>query len=136
MNMPARPLVPRKPRGSAFACWMLALLWACVGSASAADALRLMPAAKAGPRWNVVLADFDSNLPLAGDAVVLPRVGKPHGENSHVEARVSGKNAKRDALTANTMHGVEHYGNLIVYLRMKGIVPPSSEPRATPEPKK
>jgi uncharacterized damage-inducible protein DinB len=43
---------------------------------------------------------------------------------------------KRDALTANTMHGVEHYGNLIVYLRMKNIVPPSSEPGFTPEPKK
>jgi uncharacterized damage-inducible protein DinB len=43
---------------------------------------------------------------------------------------------KRDVLTANTMHGVEHYGNLIVYLRMKNIVPPSSEPGLTPEPKK
>ncbi len=43
---------------------------------------------------------------------------------------------KRDALTANTMHGVEHYGNLIVYLRMKNIVPPSSEPGFMPEPKK
>jgi uncharacterized damage-inducible protein DinB len=43
---------------------------------------------------------------------------------------------KRDALTANAMHGVEHYGNLIVYLRMKNIVPPSSEPGFTPEPKK
>ena len=27
-------------------------------------------------------------------------------------------------------------GNLIVYLRMKNIVPPSSEPGFTPEPKK
>ena len=43
---------------------------------------------------------------------------------------------KRDALTANTLHGVEHYGNLIVYLRMKNIVPPSSEPGFSPEPKK
>ena len=80
---------------------LLSLLWACVGSASAADTLRLMPATQAGaaPRWNVVLADFDSNLPLAGDSVVLPRVDKPHGENSHVEAHVCGKHAKRDALT-------------------------------------
>jgi uncharacterized damage-inducible protein DinB len=43
---------------------------------------------------------------------------------------------KRDALTANAMHGVEHYGNLIVYLRMKNIVPPSSEPGVMPDPKK
>ena len=43
---------------------------------------------------------------------------------------------KRDVLTTNTMHGVEHYGNLVVYLRMKGIVPPSSEPGAMPDAKK
>ena len=42
---------------------------------------------------------------------------------------------KRDALTANALHGVEHYGNLIVYLRMKNIVPPSSEPGFMQEPK-
>ena len=30
-------------------------------------------------------------------------------------------------LDFNTMHNFEHYGNLVTYLRMKGIVPPSSE---------
>lgn len=44
--------------------------------------------------------------------------------------------AKRDALTANTMHGVEHYGNLVVYLRMKNLVPPSSEQPPAPEGRK
>lgn len=29
----------------------------------------------------------------------------------------------------NSMHAFEHYGNVITYLRIKGIVPPSSEPR-------
>jgi len=29
----------------------------------------------------------------------------------------------------NTAHTMEHYGNLVTYMRMKGIVPPSSEPR-------
>jgi len=43
---------------------------------------------------------------------------------------------KVDVLTANAMHGIEHYGNLIVYLRMKGLVPPSSEPGVMPGPKK
>jgi len=33
------------------------------------------------------------------------------------------------ALTMNSVHSYEHYGNLVTYLRMKGIVPPSSEPR-------
>jgi uncharacterized damage-inducible protein DinB len=32
------------------------------------------------------------------------------------------------ALNVNSLHSVEHYGNLVVYLRMKNIVPPSSEP--------
>lgn len=29
----------------------------------------------------------------------------------------------------NGAHAFEHYGNLVTYLRIKGIVPPSSEPR-------
>jgi uncharacterized damage-inducible protein DinB len=30
-------------------------------------------------------------------------------------------------LSANTMHMSEHYGNLVTYMRLKSIVPPSSE---------
>jgi uncharacterized damage-inducible protein DinB len=43
---------------------------------------------------------------------------------------------KVDVLTANLLHAVEHYGNLIVYLRLKNIVPPSSEPGFMEQPKK
>jgi len=44
---------------------------------------------------------------------------------------------KKDVLTINNMHTVEHYGNLVTYLRMKNIVPPSSEQRESqPQPKK
>lgn len=32
-------------------------------------------------------------------------------------------------LTTNATHMVEHYGNLVTYMRAKGLVPPSSEPR-------
>ena len=32
------------------------------------------------------------------------------------------------ALAVNATHTVEHYGNLITYLRMKNIVPPTSDP--------
>ena len=28
----------------------------------------------------------------------------------------------------NASHNLEHYGNLVVYMRVKGLVPPSSEP--------
>lgn len=32
------------------------------------------------------------------------------------------------ALTMNAQHNGEHYGNLVTYLRLNGIVPPSSRP--------
>jgi uncharacterized damage-inducible protein DinB len=32
-------------------------------------------------------------------------------------------------LAMNYGHNTEHYGNLVTYLRIKGLVPPSSEPR-------
>ena len=34
---------------------------------------------------------------------------------------------KMGVLTFNTVHSEEHYGNMVTYLRMKGLVPPSSE---------
>lgn len=37
--------------------------------------------------------------------------------------------AKLGVLTFNNMHDYEHYGNLVTYMRLKSIVPPSSEPR-------
>jgi hypothetical protein len=35
---------------------------------------------------------------------------------------------KMGALAVNSTHSVEHYGNLVTYMRMKNIVPPTSEP--------
>lgn len=43
---------------------------------------------------------------------------------------------KLGALTANNLHTIQHYGNLVTYLRLKGVVPPSSEPGFLPEPTK
>lgn len=39
------------------------------------------------------------------------------------------------ALIVNNMHDNEHYGNLVTYMRLKNIVPPTSEPRQ-PQPAK
>lgn len=36
--------------------------------------------------------------------------------------------ARLSVLTVNSIHSTEHYGNLVTYLRMKDIVPPTSEP--------
>ena len=35
---------------------------------------------------------------------------------------------KLGVLIVNNMHDMEHYGNLVTYMRMKNIVPPSSTP--------
>jgi uncharacterized damage-inducible protein DinB len=40
-----------------------------------------------------------------------------------------GGRARLGVLSFNTGHAFEHYGNLVTYLRIKGIVPPSSERR-------
>ena len=34
---------------------------------------------------------------------------------------------KLGVLTVNNIHSVEHYGNLVAYMRMKNIVPPTSD---------
>lgn len=39
------------------------------------------------------------------------------------------KHPRVAVLFFNSAHAWEHYGNLVTYMRMKGIVPPSSEPR-------
>jgi uncharacterized damage-inducible protein DinB len=39
------------------------------------------------------------------------------------------KITKLGAMDFNIAHTMEHYGNLVTYMRIKGIVPPSSEPR-------
>jgi len=53
--------------------------------------------------------------------------------------KLFGNDAPRlGALTVNNMHNLEHYGNLATYMRLKNIVPPSSEqaPQPQPQPKK
>ena len=40
-----------------------------------------------------------------------------------------GKTARAAALMGNTGHVQEHYGNLVTYMRINGVVPPSSQPR-------
>lgn len=50
--------------------------------------------------------------------------------------KLFGNDAPRlSALTVNNMHDLEHYGNLVTYMRMKNIVPPSSE-QPPPQPTK
>jgi len=51
--------------------------------------------------------------------------------------KLFGQDATRfDALVRNAVHDGEHYGNIVTYMRVKGMVPPSSQPTpaATPTP--
>jgi uncharacterized damage-inducible protein DinB len=43
--------------------------------------------------------------------------------------------ARLSVLSLNTAHTDEHYGNMVTYLRLKGIVPPTSENKPAPPPK-
>jgi uncharacterized damage-inducible protein DinB len=40
--------------------------------------------------------------------------------------------ARLSLLGFNTAHTDEHYGNIVTYMRLKGMVPPSSQPRVVP----
>jgi uncharacterized damage-inducible protein DinB len=43
---------------------------------------------------------------------------------------------KLNVLSFNNMHNYEHYGNMVTYMRMKNLVPPSSESQGPPPAKK
>jgi len=45
-----------------------------------------------------------------------------------------GDRPKLGVLTVNSLHTVEHYGNLVTYMRLKNIVPPTSEQAPQPQP--
>ena len=44
--------------------------------------------------------------------------------------------AKLTILSLNTAHTDEHYGNMVTYMRLKGLVPPTSESQQSPPSKK
>jgi uncharacterized damage-inducible protein DinB len=59
----------------------------------------------------------DAAFTAATDASLAETVANPFG---------SGQFSRATALIANIGHLNEHYGNLVTYFRMKGMVPPSS----------
>jgi len=56
------------------------------------------------------------------DANVVEMIKVPGPNNTQREI------ARANQLTFNLAHNNEHYGNIVTYLRLKGLVPPSSEP--------
>ena len=46
------------------------------------------------------------------------------------QVKIYGRNRTRlSGLYMLSFHGYEHYGNIVTYMRLKGLVPPTSEPR-------
>jgi uncharacterized damage-inducible protein DinB len=62
-------------------------------------------------------------------------VGMTDGKGSEMMKLMNHDFAKLTVLCANTAHDYEHYGNMATYMRLKGIVPPTSEKRDSPEKK-
>jgi uncharacterized damage-inducible protein DinB len=54
--------------------------------------------------------------------------GMTDASATEVVKLMGGDMPKLGALTVNSVHTTEHYGNLVTYLRMKDIVPPTSDP--------
>lgn len=64
---------------------------------------------------------YDAMTDAAGTPLVKFDAG---GEGSRVPIQMP----RLTVLAFHTAHAFEHYGNVVTYMRLKGLVPPSSEP--------
>jgi hypothetical protein len=64
---------------------------------------------------------YSAMTDAVGTPIVMFDTG---GEGSRVPVQMP----RLTVLAFHTAHAFEHYGNLVTYMRLKGIVPPSSEP--------
>lgn len=71
------------------------------------------------------IAYCDTAYSAATDASLVEMIKVPAANNMQREV------ARGNNLVSNIAHNNEHYGNLVTYMRIKGLVPPSSEPRPT-----
>jgi uncharacterized damage-inducible protein DinB len=90
-----------------------------------------------------VSKDFEKNLKTKAEIVAALKQGFSYCDDAY--AKMTDANAadivpffnmkvtKLGVMDFNTAHNMEHYGNLVTYMRIKGIVPPSSAPRPPAE---
>ena len=84
----------------------------------AEDAFEKLPTKAAiAKALNESIAYCDAVFAAADDRKLAEAIDMPFG---------MGKDARSRALVLNIGHLNEHYGNLVTYMRIKGIVPPSS----------
>ena len=102
------------------ACWSLAGL-------QAAPARLDMPNSAESAANKMSKADLVKAL--ADSVALCEKAFQAVNQTNMMEANGRGARTKIGALIYNTSHINEHYGNLVTYLRLKGMVPPSSAPR-------
>lgn len=83
------------------------------------------------------LTDFEKNPPAKSEMVTALKAAFAYSDSAYSLLMDAWANEpiqflgrerpKLNVLTFNTEHAWEHYGNIVVYLRLKGLVPPSSE---------
>ncbi|HYD50980.1 MAG TPA: DinB family protein [Gemmatimonadaceae bacterium] len=65
---------------------------------------------------------------LLGAAEICERAHGQHDVDLDRPAFGGGRASRLHVLLENAMHDTEHYGNVVTYLRLRGMVPPSSQP--------
>lgn len=102
------------------ACWML-------GGLQAAPARLDTPNSAESAANKMSKADLQKAL--ADSVALCEKAFQAVNQTNMMELNGRGPRTKIGALIYNTSHINEHYGNLVTYLRLKGMVPPSSAPR-------
>lgn len=89
---------------------------AILGQQKSSDAASKTSKAELVAALHEAFAQCDKAYDTATDADASNMIKTPRGQRT-----------KLGALVANTIHDTEQYGILAVYLRLKGLVPPSSQ---------
>jgi uncharacterized damage-inducible protein DinB len=72
-------------------------------------------------------------VPLLAESIEFCRTAYAERGAAAADAATPLSAAAARALVGNVAHDNEHYGNLVTYLRLNGLVPPSTERRASPK---
>jgi uncharacterized damage-inducible protein DinB len=89
----------------------------------AANDKEMQPKADLVKMLNESLAYCDAIYDAQTSATINEMLKRPGPNNTTLER------ARGNSLISNIAHNNEHYGNLVTYMRAKGLVPPSSEGR-------
>lgn len=95
-------------------------------------ATALKEASPAKQNYEKVTAKADLVTALKASAAYCARAYETVTDAMAAEpVKLFGQDANRaSALIVNTAHDNEHYGNIVTYMRLKGLVPPSSQPQS------